>query len=324
MTHPIPIRKMAFDVPAAEAFNPLYIAGNATLSYMHTALGLYVVHLEPFIVKSMRKVIPLIRDAALKEEVDRFCRQESQHYQQHADFNKMILARNYPGMEARLDRVRDDFDGYLRDRSDRFRIGFVEGFESYTSQIASALLPTGLYEHKRSEPHFAGLFKWHMLEEVEHRNVAYDIYQHVYGNYPVRAGLVGWPNATCSASTPTACASCRPPRRSVAARATERRLSTVCCSPRWTPSSNACARCCRDTRRITCGFRPQWPADPPAERPGNERAIAPCWRPSRPRRQTSPSGSQWRPRRSRPGPRASLVGCRKLACSGSRCGPSGA
>ncbi len=188
MTHPIPVRQMNFDVPAAEAFNPLYIAGNATLSYMHTALGLYVVHLEPFIVKSVRKVMPQIRDAALKEEVDRFCRQESQHYQQHADFNKVILARQYPGLEARLDRVRDDFDGYLRHRSDRFRIGFVEGFESYTSQMALTLLASGLYEHKRSDPRFAGLFKWHLLEEIEHRNVAFDIYQHLYANYPMRAG----------------------------------------------------------------------------------------------------------------------------------------
>ena len=80
MTHPIPVRKMAFEVPVIEDFNPLYIAGNATLSYLHTALGLYVVHLEPFVVKSLRKVMPQIRDEALKEEVDRFCRQESQHF----------------------------------------------------------------------------------------------------------------------------------------------------------------------------------------------------------------------------------------------------
>ena len=186
---PIPVRKMAFEVPTAAQFNPLYIAGNATLSYLHTALGLYVVYLEPFIVKSMRKVMPQIRDAALKDEVDRFCRQESQHYQQHADFNQVVLARNYPGLEERLDRVRDDFDAYLRDRSDRFRIGFVEGFESYTSQMSLTMLRSGLYEHRRSEPHFAGLFKWHLLEEIEHRNVAFDIYQHLYGNYLVRAGM---------------------------------------------------------------------------------------------------------------------------------------
>lgn len=189
MTHPIPIRKMNFEVPGAEDFNPLYIAGNATMSYLHTALGLYVVYMEPFIVKSLRKVMPQIRDEALREEVDRFCRQESQHYQHHADFNKVVLTRNYPGLEERLDRLRDDFDGFLRDRSDRFRVGFVEGFESFTSQDALSLLDSGIYEHKRSDPRFARLFKWHLTEEVEHRNVAYDIYQHLYGNYLVRAGM---------------------------------------------------------------------------------------------------------------------------------------
>lgn len=103
-------------------------------------------------------------------------------YQKHADFNKVVLARNYPGPA-------DDFEGFMRERSDRFNVGFVEGFESFTSQNSMALLHSGLYEHKRSEPHFAGLFKWHLIEEIEHRNVAFDIYEHLYGNSLVRASL---------------------------------------------------------------------------------------------------------------------------------------
>ena len=71
MTHFIPVRRMPFEVPAAEDFNPLCIAGNATQSYLHTALGLRVVYLEPFMVESLRKAMPQIRDKALKEEDSR-------------------------------------------------------------------------------------------------------------------------------------------------------------------------------------------------------------------------------------------------------------
>jgi predicted metal-dependent hydrolase len=171
--HAIPVRTMQFEVPASEDFHPLYIAGNAQLSYQHTATGLYVAHLEAFFVKSLRRVIDQVRDEALREEVDRFCRQEAQHYQRHTDFNKVVLAHGYPGLQE----------------SDRFRIGYIEGFESYTTQLGLYLLGSGLYDHKRTERSFGDLFKWHMLEEVEHRNVAFDVYQHLYGGYMYRARM---------------------------------------------------------------------------------------------------------------------------------------
>lgn len=96
--HPIPVRTMKFNVPNIDQFHPLYIAGNAQLSYQHSALGLYVAHLEPFFVKSLRRVMDHIRDEKLRNNVDRFSRQEAQHYQQHADFNKVVLAQSYPGV----------------------------------------------------------------------------------------------------------------------------------------------------------------------------------------------------------------------------------
>lgn len=187
--HPIPVRTMKFDVPASDEFHPLYIAGNAQLSYQHSALGLYVAHLEPFFVKSLRKVVDRIRDEKLREDVDRFSRQEAQHYQRHSDFNKIVLAHGYPGLQERVDQLKQDFDGYLSNESDQFRIGYIEGFESYTTQLALNLLSSGLYDHKRTNPAFGSLFRWHMLEEIEHRNVAFDVYQHLYGNYLCRARM---------------------------------------------------------------------------------------------------------------------------------------
>lgn len=187
--HPIPVRTMKFDVPSASDFHPLYIAGNSILSYQHTAFGLYAALVEPFVVKSLRKVLERIRDEELRENLDRFCRQEAQHYQRHVDFNKVVLAQDYPGLEERLAQLRAELEGFLGNASDRFCVGYTEGFESYTTQFALRMIDSGLYDHKRTRPAFGNLFKWHMLEEIEHRKVAFDVYQHLYGDYPYRVRM---------------------------------------------------------------------------------------------------------------------------------------
>jgi len=179
--HPIPVRTMKFDVPSAGDFHPLYLAGSAALSYNHTAFGLYAALLEPFAVKSFRRVLDRIRDDALREEVDRFCRQEAQHYQRHIDFNKVVLAHGYPGLEQKIDRLRRDLETFLGSANDRYCIAYVEGFESYTTQFALRMIESGLYDHRRTHPAFGSLFKWHMFEEIEHRTVAFDLYQHLFG-----------------------------------------------------------------------------------------------------------------------------------------------
>jgi uncharacterized protein len=187
--HPITVRTMKFDVPSGDEFQPLCIAGSSALSYTHLALGLYVAHLEPLFVKSLRRVMDQIRDEALREDVDRFARQEAQHYQRHIDFNKAVFARGYPGLEQRVEALQREFDGFLATKTDRFRIGFIEGFESYTTQFALQILASGLYDHRRTARAIGDLFKWHMVEEVEHRNVAFDVYQHLYGGYLYRARM---------------------------------------------------------------------------------------------------------------------------------------
>jgi hypothetical protein len=68
--HPITVRQMKFDVPSADEFHPLCIAGSSVLSYTHLATGLCLTYLEPFFVKSLRLVMDKIRDEALREDAD--------------------------------------------------------------------------------------------------------------------------------------------------------------------------------------------------------------------------------------------------------------
>jgi len=188
-THPIPVRRMQFDVPQTPDFHPLYMAGNAGSSYGMTGLGLYVALLEPFIVKSVRRVLDRVTDSGLREAADRFCRQEAQHYQQHERFNALVFAQDYPGLAERYEVLRKDFESFLQERDDRFRIGFIEGFEANTTQGALALIGSGLFQHPRTHEALGALFEWHMLEEIEHRHVAFDLYQHLYGEWLYRARM---------------------------------------------------------------------------------------------------------------------------------------
>lgn len=187
--HAIPVRRMEFDIPTAEDFDPKWLANDILQSYMSTGVSLYVAYLEPFLVKSMRRVLDRIEDAELRENVDRFSRQEAQHYMQHERFNAAILDQGYPGLQARFDRLKADFESFLANRSDKWCVGFVEGFEALTTQMALQSLRELRRQHPRTDPRFAALFEWHMAEEIEHRNVAFDIYEHLYGDYLFRAKM---------------------------------------------------------------------------------------------------------------------------------------
>jgi predicted metal-dependent hydrolase len=187
--HAIPVRKMEFEIPTPDDFDPKWLANDILQSYLSTGISLYVAYLEPFLVKSMRRVLDQITDDALRENVDRFSRQEAQHYMQHERFNTAILGQDYPGLEERFERVKADFERFLSTKSDKWCVGFVEGFEALTTQLALQSLRELRREHPKTDPRFAALFEWHMTEEIEHRNVAYDIYDHLYGDYFYRAKM---------------------------------------------------------------------------------------------------------------------------------------
>lgn len=187
--HPITVRKMEFEIPTAAEFDPKWLAGNIVMSYAATSVSLYVAYLEPFLVKSLRRVLDRVRDVELRDNVDRFCRQEAQHYLQHERFNEAILGQGYPGLAERFARLAADFDRFLAEKDDKWCVGFVEGFEAYTTQGALRSFESRVMDHPRTDPRFGALFRWHLAEELEHRHVAFDIYEHLYGDYAFRVKM---------------------------------------------------------------------------------------------------------------------------------------
>lgn len=152
-------------------------------SHIVNAGSLAMPYLEPYLIKSMRAARPLIRDPALQADLDRYVRQEATHYKQHRLFNDELKARGYGAIDTIEARLAREYAALENERSLAFNLAYAEGFESMALAIGQMLIEDREYLFGHSESGVASLVLWHFVEEIEHKNVAFDVFDHLHGNY---------------------------------------------------------------------------------------------------------------------------------------------
>jgi predicted metal-dependent hydrolase len=156
---------------------------NAEFAQSQNAASLMPVHVEPYLVKVMMRARKQLgpQHAQLKADIDIFIRQESQHYKQHALFNKALYDEGYDRLPALERELANDYVDFLANRSLKFNCVYCEGFETLGPPNAYAYFNGfgGLLEG--ADPAVVDLWKWHMAEEFEHRHVCYEVYKALFG-----------------------------------------------------------------------------------------------------------------------------------------------
>jgi predicted metal-dependent hydrolase len=179
-------RKMQVRVLQAD-FSTLkpHWAENKEFATLYNAASVCPAYLEPYLVKVMsaaKKALPA-KFEELHNNVRVFTLQEMQHCKQHIAFNRM-LRKAYPEIEPLEKAYEADYDRFLKTKSLQFNIAYSEGFEAM-----SAIPTTCFFEDfdeywEKSDPRAEALWKWHLAEEYEHREVMHDLYRALYGNGP--------------------------------------------------------------------------------------------------------------------------------------------
>jgi uncharacterized protein len=130
---------------------------------------------ETFFVRSVAhfaKQVP----AGLKLDVEAFIRQEANHSREHAHFNAAIAGAGLPveNATAYASQQIDMFEQH----SPMVRLAVTVGLEHFTSVFAQIILrdPAHL---SYCDPQSKALWHWHAVEEIEHKAVAYDVFNHV-------------------------------------------------------------------------------------------------------------------------------------------------
>lgn len=136
---------------------------------------------ERFFIDSVRHYQDALKDPTLKAEVRAFIGQEAHHGREHEAFNDWLLEKGYPINET-LERVTNGLNMARQRLSPRQQLAMTLALEHFTAIMAHQFLTlTELSEDLH--PEIRQLFRWHAVEETEHKAVAYDVYEDVDGGY---------------------------------------------------------------------------------------------------------------------------------------------
>lgn len=182
--HDIVVRPFAFDFPAD--LDPVWSPAHVVRSHMFNGFSLTMPYLEPYLIRTMREVSSQITDPGLLQDIRGFNGQEARHYECHRRLNELLKRNGYPEL-AEVETSLAESYARLGKRSLRTRLAYNAGFESMTNGFTNWFVAKRRQLFGGACPHVSSFWIMHMIEEAEHKTVAYDAYMAYSGAYLPRA-----------------------------------------------------------------------------------------------------------------------------------------
>lgn len=185
--HQLKARNVAFDM----SNSPLHwIPDDVDSSHLINGIHLLLPAGELWFCRVFNQALPLITDDALKQEVRGFVRQEASHAKAHREGERWLEACGID-VEAVRGRADNLFVKLLSDKpfgvialpemlKKRWlitRVGLVAAIEHFTGFLGDWCMNSDGWDE--ADPVVTDLFRWHLAEEVEHRSVAFDLFEHL-------------------------------------------------------------------------------------------------------------------------------------------------
>lgn len=151
-----------------------WMGGDPIATAFYNALSITFPKGEAFFIESVKA----FRSGApekLDREIKAFVQQEVMHSREHVSFNKRIADAGYD-LTLLEKQVAESLD-LTKGRPEILNLCVTMALEHYTAILASQFL-TDAKAFKGADQEQIDLWKWHAIEEIEHKGVAYDTWLH--------------------------------------------------------------------------------------------------------------------------------------------------
>jgi hypothetical protein len=184
-TEPIYRRNLVFRRTARP--DQWWLRGDAVATAFYNALSATFPQGERFFMESVRRFRDVV-SADVRASIDCFLFQEAVHAREHGTFNEEV---NRSETVARLmeKRTKERLD-LAREFHPIGQLALTAGFEHLTAIMAREWLTRPIHL-EGSPPEVQRLWRWHAMEELEHKAVAFDTYVEVVSKLsPFRRWLI--------------------------------------------------------------------------------------------------------------------------------------
>ncbi len=179
----IPGRKMDFEFELDDIPRH-WFAGDAFRSTYMNALSCLFPEGERMFMDAVRDHQHKITDERLLNQIKGFIKQEAIHGHEHAQYNDYLKKWGYP--IDKINRIEKKEKIWMKKWVPKsHRLAITCALEHFTAIMAHQVL-TDPQATEGMHPQFKQMWRWHAIEETEHKAVAFDVYQQAVGRYWLR------------------------------------------------------------------------------------------------------------------------------------------
>lgn len=180
----IPIRHMKFDFDYRQIDPKFYLNAELASAYF-ASLSIFLTYGEELVIDTARYHRDRIKDPLLKQRVTALIGQEALHSKLHEQLNDEFLKADVP---VKLFRTLAGwvFDYGFNRLPQPMKLSLMSGIEHFTAVLAEYMMNHEQIFFQSQDEKQRAIWMWHMLEESEHKDIAFDVFQHLSHNYLLR------------------------------------------------------------------------------------------------------------------------------------------
>ncbi|MFW1747162.1 metal-dependent hydrolase [Acinetobacter guillouiae] len=180
----IPIRHMKFDFDPEQIDHRFYMDAELASAYF-ASLSIFLTRGEDLVIDTARYHRDFITDPLLKQRVTSLIGQEAIHSKMHEELNDAYLIRDLP---VKLFRTWAGwaFEYGFERLPQPMKLSLMAGIEHFTAVLAEYMMNHEEVFFRSQDEKQRAIWMWHMLEESEHKDIAFDVFQELSNNYLLR------------------------------------------------------------------------------------------------------------------------------------------